>query len=280
MTTDEVITLLDQGGVPPEMLGTFPRRMEPSGEHPGNKVFRVPVATADGRFMAVSFSFGQPDDDEALNWAPVWHCVDGPFTREQLEVTPPRRSRHARRRHGADGAVWRRISKAVVSRDYGICWICGHAGANEADHVIAVTERPDLSLDAANLKAAHGYPVECPVCTPAAIARGGKPVYCNELKGGMSVERARRLIQERTALGLGYQGPAAEAQGELDWLAALAGGLPAVAVVLDAALGPGVRAVLACCPAAELFGVRHRQLSFPCDFLVHAIAFSLVRWPA
>jgi hypothetical protein len=133
-------------------------------------------------------------------------------------MTPPRRRRPARSRHGAEGAVWRRISKAVVSRDYGICWICGHAGANEADHVIPVTERPDLSLDASNLKAAHGWPFPCPVCTPAALARGGKPVYCNELKGGMSVERARRLIQDRTGLGLGYPGVAAEAQGEREWL--------------------------------------------------------------
>jgi hypothetical protein len=86
MTTDEVIAHLDQAGVPAATLNAFPRRMEPSGEHPGDKVFRVPVATGDGRFMAVSFSFGRPDADEALNWAPVWRAVDGPFTRQELEA--------------------------------------------------------------------------------------------------------------------------------------------------------------------------------------------------
>jgi hypothetical protein len=109
-----------------------------------------------------------------------------------------------------------------VSRDFGVCAICGHTGANSADHKISVTERPDLSLAAANLQAAHGFPGGCPTCSAAAVARGGKPVYCNEIKQALSIERARRIIEQRTGLTLvkteGQPG------GERDW--DLAGALP------------------------------------------------------
>lgn len=116
----------------------------------------------------------------------------------------------------AEGAVWRRIAKSVVSRDFGVCYICGHTGATSADHVIPLTERPDLDLDAANLKAAHGFPHPCPVCSPAAIARGGKPVYCNEVKQGWSLDRARRVIETRTGLALARDQD--KPRGERDWL--------------------------------------------------------------
>lgn len=120
-----------------------------------------------------------------------------------------------RARRGAEGAVWRRIVQHILSRDMGICHICGHPGANSADHVISVAERPDLSLDAANLKAAHSHPAACPVCSPASIARGGKPVYCNEIKQGMSTERARRIIEARTGITLGKT--PGDPRGERDW---------------------------------------------------------------
>lgn len=134
---------------------------------------------------------------------------------------PPRRrppKSGERNRHGAEGAVWKRIVSYVVSRDRGICWVCGHSGAQSADHVIPVTERPDLATAAVNLRAAHSWPGGCPDCTRAYTAKGGqKPVYCNEIKGGMSVERARRIISERTGLALGVT-PEDKARGERDWL--------------------------------------------------------------
>ncbi len=124
-------------------------------------------------------------------------------------------SRATRDRHGAEGAVWRRIVKFVVSRDAGICAICGHAGANSADHKVSVTERPDLALTASNLQAAHGYPGGCPACSAASVARGGKPVYCNEIKQALSIERARRIIETRTGLVLSKA--EGEPRGERDW---------------------------------------------------------------
>lgn len=130
----------------------------------------------------------------------------------------PRKSTATRKRnrHGAEGAVWRRIVTWVVNRDKGICHICTHAGATTADHLISVTERPDLALTHTNLKAAHAYPHACPVCSEAAERRGGKPVYCNEIKQGYSLERARRLIEERTGLSLAAVTGAPEEA--LDWL--------------------------------------------------------------
>lgn len=119
-------------------------------------------------------------------------------------------------RHGAEGAVYRRIVQYVVSRDYGICHVCGHPGANSADHhPHPVTERPDLARDPANLRAIHGHPSACPVCSPAAIARGGKPVYCNEIKQALSLERARRIIETRTGLSLAKE---EQPRGEREWL--------------------------------------------------------------
>jgi hypothetical protein len=87
--------------------------------------------------------------------------------------------------------------KFVVNRDAGKCHICGHFAAYSADHIIPDTEggssRPD------NLKAVHGYPRACAECSAAA----GRNIFCNEIRGAMSIERARRLIEKRTGLAIG-----------------------------------------------------------------------------
>jgi hypothetical protein len=101
-------------------------------------------------------------------------------------------------RHGAEGARWRKLTAYVVQRDFGVCWICGHPGATEADHVESVTEHPELSLDTSNLKAAHGMK-GCPTCSASAR----KTIRCNQIRLAMSVDRARRIIEERTGLKLG-----------------------------------------------------------------------------
>lgn len=136
---------------------------------------------------------------------------------------PSRRRRPPARTASPSGSAWRgagsalrdRITAHVVGRDLGVCWICGHTGAKVGDHVIPVTERPDLALDAANIRASHGYRRSgdgaCQTCTAAA---GGKPIYCNELRGMGSVDRARRIIAERTGLVLGKQD---QPRGERDW---------------------------------------------------------------
>ena len=48
---------------------------------------------------------------------------------------------------------WKKISKAVIARDHGICHICGLPGANSADHIIPHAKGG--SDDPTNLRAAH-----------------------------------------------------------------------------------------------------------------------------
>jgi len=45
------------------------------------------------------------------------------------------RGRCERHRRRINASAWRRIVRAVVVRDAGICWLCGKQGATSADHV-------------------------------------------------------------------------------------------------------------------------------------------------
>lgn len=54
------------------------------------------------------------------------------------------------------GRRWQRLVRATLTRDHGICWLCHHPGADTADHILPVAQRPDLAWDIRNLRAAHG----------------------------------------------------------------------------------------------------------------------------
>jgi hypothetical protein len=92
-----------------------------------------------------------------------------------------------------EGSRWH-VFKRLIRATYGdSCVVCYHGGARQADHVIPVTERPDLAWDLRNLRMIHGVPGNrCFQCDPV------KGIACNQIKGGGSVERARRIIAERT----------------------------------------------------------------------------------
>jgi hypothetical protein len=100
------------------------------------------------------------------------------------------------------GRVWRqRIVPAVLRRDARICHICGHSGADTADHLFPVAEMNDeqfkkLMMDPANLKAAHHK--ACEICSALAADRGFGPIRCNPLRGALSLDRVRRIINKRT----------------------------------------------------------------------------------
>lgn len=83
------------------------------------------------------------------------------------------------------------VFKRLMFATYGdTCHICLHGGARQADHLQSVTEHPELIFSLANVRPAHGAPGNrCPVCFE----------NCNQLRGGYSVERARKLIAERAA---------------------------------------------------------------------------------
>jgi hypothetical protein len=73
----------------------FPMRIAPEDgqPHPGkDKVFRTPVqvyghAAGAEQYVVISWSFGQPSDDEMLNWRPVWRKLEGPMTRAELDAS-------------------------------------------------------------------------------------------------------------------------------------------------------------------------------------------------
>jgi hypothetical protein len=59
-----------------------------------------------------------------------------------------------------------------------------------------MAENPDQEWRIADFRPAHGAPGNpCAQCTAGA----GQAIYCNQLRGGFSVERARRVIAERIA---------------------------------------------------------------------------------
>lgn len=81
-----------------------------------------------------------------------------------------------------------RLVAWILRRDGYVCWLCGHDGADTADHVIPYDQRPDLAWVPANLRAAHGerrtvasHGYEC----IGNYGRGSKPV-------ASKVNRSRR----------------------------------------------------------------------------------------
>lgn len=62
----------------------------------------------------------------------------------------------------------RRVTLAlryVLYRDRGICWLCGHEGANSTDHIHPKSQYPELMWEPTNWAAAHltkaGTPTGC-----------------------------------------------------------------------------------------------------------------------
>lgn len=72
--------------------------------------------------------------------------------------------------------AWR-ILRAQVLAASDRCYLCGRLGANTADHVIPVSERPDLALDPGNVAPAHSK--------------------CNSRKGGRRAPRADTIEPSR-----------------------------------------------------------------------------------
>jgi 5-methylcytosine-specific restriction endonuclease McrA len=65
------------------------------------------------------------------------------------------------RSHGRTTRRFRRLRSETLDEST-ICIVCGHDGADSADHIIALSVDPELAEDADNLGPCHHRP--CPVC--------------------------------------------------------------------------------------------------------------------
>lgn len=62
---------------------------------------------------------------------------------------------------------WTEFRKKVFTTYGTVCWLCGHEGAREVDHVIPRKIAPELFWSLHNLRPAHGSNGKCPVCGKA-----------------------------------------------------------------------------------------------------------------
>lgn len=77
---------------------------------------------------------------------------------------------------GRRGRRWRDF-RALVFATYGReCWVCGHEGSNEVDHLRRLADGGG-AYDLENARPAHGSNAPCPVCVGA---RTGRPRCCNQ----------------------------------------------------------------------------------------------------
>jgi len=83
MTTGEMLAALAAHGIftPP-----FELRAEPvNGAAPRDYVGWLGIPLSGDQCLGVSWSFGEPSEDEMLSWMRVWHQVVGPMTRSELK---------------------------------------------------------------------------------------------------------------------------------------------------------------------------------------------------
>lgn len=82
---------------------------------------------------------------------------------------------------GAQGSRYRAARLAVLAVST-VCHLCGHEGADQADHIGPRSLNPDIDdADVSNLAPAHGV-AGCPTC-------GEK---CNQVKGNGTLTRPVR----------------------------------------------------------------------------------------
>lgn len=72
------------------------------------------------------------------------------------------------------GRAAQRALAYTLRRDNGICWICGHPGADTRDHITPVDLDPTIANDPTNWAAAHGTARPEYGC-PGQYARGNHP---------------------------------------------------------------------------------------------------------
>lgn len=89
---------------------------------------------------------------------------------------------------------WKRLRKLVLREDGDVCWICGHGGSKEVDHVIPRQMAPELVYERSNLRPAHGTSGPCPVCRQR----------CNQRRPRSANGHGRRVDASRTTRDDGW----------------------------------------------------------------------------
>lgn len=102
-----------------------------------------------------------------------WHrLIDDWHPEAEPRAQRPAWQPDAATRRGRWGRPWRRARAQVLARST-VCWICGHDGADSADHITPLALGGD-PLDPDNLAPAHHQP--CPICGKRCnTARGTRP---------------------------------------------------------------------------------------------------------
>lgn len=65
-------------------------------------------------------------------------------------------------RRGRSGKKWAEARRLMFATQGDVCWICGHRGASDADHMVPVSQGGD-PLAQHNLRPAHGW-APCATC--------------------------------------------------------------------------------------------------------------------
>jgi len=77
------------------------------------------------------------------------------------------------------GRRWMAMRQLVAATYGDQCHLCGHGGAEQVDHLVPVSIRPDLAWHLPNLRPAHGVPGnKCPTCGLA----------CNQRRGAKAID--------------------------------------------------------------------------------------------
>ncbi len=87
------------------------------------------------------------------------------------------------------GSKWEQFRRLVFATYGDVCIVCGHGGlgARTVDHLESITEHPELVWDIRNCRPIHALPYN-----PCRQCKGNG--NCNGIKGGYSLERARKRI--------------------------------------------------------------------------------------
>lgn len=89
-------------------------------------------------------------------------------------------SSRARRRHHSAARPARRAREQMFAIYGTVCHLCGHDGADSADHLVPISVWPDQPVDPHGMRPAHYLP--CPTCGRRCNSERGARVPAEPLR--------------------------------------------------------------------------------------------------